>query len=119
MASRMRRRCTADPTCPHPAEKGGRCTMHARQADADRNRRRTTSLEVYRSKRWRRVRRLVLMEHPGCSTEDCRRYATEVDHIVRIEAGGDPWDDSNLQALCKPCHSRKTALETGFGGRHE
>jgi 5-methylcytosine-specific restriction protein A len=37
--------------------------------------------------------------------------ANEVDHIVSIANGGDPWDYTNLQALSKRCHSRKTARE--------
>lgn len=44
--------------------------------------------------------------------------ATDVDHITRIEEGGDPWDETNLQGLCHSHHSQKTARETGFGGRH-
>lgn len=39
--------------------------------------------------------------------------ATEVDHKVTIAAGGARLEDSNLQSLCKSCHSRKTALEGG------
>ena len=34
--------------------------------------------------------------------------ATAVDHIVpKSQGGGD--EDSNLQAICKPCHDAKTA----------
>jgi 5-methylcytosine-specific restriction endonuclease McrA len=45
--------------------------------------------------------------------------ATDVDHRTRIEEGGEPWDETNLQGLCHPHHSQKTARETGFGGRHD
>ncbi|MGZ6536385.1 MAG: HNH endonuclease [Actinomycetota bacterium] len=41
--------------------------------------------------------------------------ATEVDHITPQRIGGTN-DRANLQALCHRCHSRKTALENGFGG---
>jgi len=41
--------------------------------------------------------------------------ATEVDHIVPLRAGGTN-DAENLQALCKSCHSRKTAIEDGRWG---
>ena len=40
--------------------------------------------------------------------------ATEVDHIVPKSAGGTDAMD-NLQALCKSCHSRKTAKEGRWG----
>gem|GEM_PF-4715379 len=29
----------------------------------------------------------------------------------RLEAGGDPYDLSNLQTLCRDCHHEKTARE--------
>jgi hypothetical protein len=42
-----------------------------------------------------------------------RVVATEVDHIQPLSrGGGHEWE--NLQALCKSCHSKKTARETGF-----
>lgn len=34
-----------------------------------------------------------------------------VDHITRIADGGHPFDESNLQTLCKQCHHEKTAEE--------
>lgn len=119
MSSRIRRRCTGSPTCPNPAGPGGKCPDHARAADADRNRRRTTSLEVYRSARWRRLRKRILLERTYCE-EGCGRVAKHVDHEIRVELRPDlAWSEANLRALCHPCHSSKTARETGFGGRHE
>lgn len=70
---------------------------------------------------------MFLREHPLCvGTVDggaagwvtCGRPATEVDHITPIAAGGARLSWSNLQPLCKSCHSRKTAAENrGHGGR--
>jgi 5-methylcytosine-specific restriction endonuclease McrA len=37
--------------------------------------------------------------------------ADEVDHIVPVSAGGDVFDLSNVQALCKSHHSQKTRRE--------
>jgi 5-methylcytosine-specific restriction endonuclease McrA len=37
--------------------------------------------------------------------------ATECDHITPKHKGGTD-DEDNLQALCKPCHTDKTAIET-------
>ena len=37
--------------------------------------------------------------------------ATEVDHILPLEDGGAVYDEANLQPLCKPHHSRKTARD--------
>jgi 5-methylcytosine-specific restriction protein A len=63
---------------------------------------------------WRALRLVVLAEEPLC--RECMKkgvltLATEVDHIIPIVDGGGVLDRSNLQPLCKPCHSRKTMLE--------
>lgn len=56
---------------------------------------------------------MFLRANPVCA--ECWRQgrvtpATEVHHIVGKRKGGtDAWE--NLEALCKECHSRKTARE--------
>ena len=40
--------------------------------------------------------------------------ATDVDHILPKAAGGTN-DEINLQALCHVCHSKKTAVQSGWG----
>lgn len=64
--------------------------------------------------RWRKVRAAYLMSHPVCVA--CKRAAAcHVDHIIARERGGTD-DESNLQALCHSCHSRKTCkVDGGFG----
>jgi 5-methylcytosine-specific restriction protein A len=65
--------------------------------------------------RWQRLSRAYLKSHPLCvKCLEQGRYtkATVVDH--RVPHRGDPvlfWDESNWQALCKPCHDRKTFTE--------
>lgn len=59
---------------------------------------------------WRRLRKLVLAEVPVCQAPGCDALATEVDHITPLARGGTHARE-NLQSLCKPCHSRKTATE--------
>jgi 5-methylcytosine-specific restriction enzyme A len=63
------------------------------------------------------MRALVLAEEPLC--RDClghgeTKLSTEVDHIIPMEAGGEPLARWNLQALCHACHSRKTIREAGL-----
>ena len=53
---------------------------------------------------WERLRAAFLGDHPWCS---CGERATDVDHITPKRRGGDD-EPENLQALCHPCHSRKT-----------
>jgi 5-methylcytosine-specific restriction endonuclease McrA len=59
---------------------------------------------VYRTARWLKLRRMVLSRQPVCVV-CCNALATEVDHINGVNTD---MRSSNLQSLCKPCHSRKT-----------
>lgn len=65
---------------------------------------------------WRKLRAVILMEEPLCraclaATPQRLTPSKQVDHINE-----DPNDNDrgNLQALCTPCHSRKT-LAAGKG----
>ena len=63
------------------------------------------------ARRWARVRRAVL-DRDGWRCRRCRRVGRmEVDHVVPLDRGGDPWDMANLQTLCRGCHIAKTAAE--------
>lgn len=60
---------------------------------------------------------MVLAREPLCA--ECKQggmvvAASEVDHIIPLADGGTN-DPENLQALCKACHSRKTARQMGWG----
>ena len=71
--------------------------------------------EFYQSREWRRLRSVKLQQDPVC--ELCLKEkniitpAKVVDHIVPINKGGAPLDLNNLQSLCYPCHSRKSATD--------
>ena len=63
-------------------------------------------------RRWQRYRAAFLARHLLC--EHCGAVANEVDHVEPVVGGqSDPkfWAPTNHQALCKSCHSRKTARE--------
>lgn len=66
---------------------------------------------------WPRIRARYLRAHPMCEVAGCSRPAVDVDHVDGSGPRGDN-SDGNLQALCKPHHSRKTvAVDGGFGRR--
>ena len=60
----------------------------------------------YANARWRKLRLMVLREHPLCAS--CEAPAVEVDHIVPLSKGGTMYDQANLQGLCKRCHAAKS-----------
>jgi len=105
------RLCAVD-TCAQPVYYKGCCLAHFRERE---QRQRPTGYSVYRLKRWRMLARRVKFEQPLCPgwppSEECGRIATEVDHIVPLAIGGQPFARSNVQALCASCHARKTRAE--------
>jgi 5-methylcytosine-specific restriction protein A len=111
MSNPPRRRCTT-PLCPNPVA-SGRCPACQAKADARYER---AGKAIYNTARWRRLSRRVLDERPICQTRGCRARSAEVDHVIAIEDGGDPWDETNLAALCSPCHGRKTRAEVAARG---
>ena len=67
--------------------------------------------KLYFTNTWRKLRAKKLSEKPLCKS--CNHPANEVDHIIDHKGDRDIfYDYSNLQSLCKPCHSRKTMRTT-------
>jgi 5-methylcytosine-specific restriction protein A len=111
--------------CPRPVTARGRCAIHnraleqTRGLDSDRHR----GAALYRSARWRRLRRRLLNARPLCECSDCHRNhrvlpATRVHHIRHH--GGDPdvfFDERNLQPVAERCHNRITAMEMRGTGK--
>ncbi len=88
-------RCPEHPYAPRPATSGSKDPF-------------------YSSSRWRAARRCYLVKHPFCS---CGAKATVVDHILARAVRPDlEWVSSNWQALCHPCHARKSATQDGWMG---
>lgn len=73
----------------------------------------------YNTAQWQRLRRLVLANSPLCVF--CERLglttrATDVDHIVPVrQAPRRAFDRTNLQPLCKRCHSGPKQAEEKTG----
>lgn len=118
MPERVNRPCTY-PGCA-TLVKLGRCAKHARAARIESDHRRPTARARGYGDEWRKLRASILRKEPLCRA--CREagvkpipIASDVDHIIPRDAGGSD-DPSNLQPLCKPCHSAKTAREDGGFG---
>ncbi|MDO9711988.1 HNH endonuclease [Paracraurococcus lichenis] len=91
----------------HAAPTLGRDAIHVQEANRTRQR-------TY-DRQWQKLRAAHLALHPLCEhclLEGKLIEANEVDHIEPVKAAPHRrLDPTNLQSLCKPCHSRKTAAE--------
>ena len=67
--------------------------------------------KLYKTKRWRMIRRKHLERHPVCVK--CGATANTVDHKDGhdLKTWRDTFFTSELIAYCTACHSRKTVLE--------
>ncbi|MET4254057.1 HNH endonuclease [Bradyrhizobium sp. LA6.7] len=74
------------------------------------------SAAVIRSPRWKFVR-LAAKRRDGFKCVQCpSNVLLEVDHIKPVRTNPElAFELSNLQTLCKSCHSAKTKIECGFG----
>lgn len=105
----------SQPGCPALVERGkARCPTHTQQQRKAQDASRPHSAGRGYGHNWRKLRRMVLARSPLCA--DCGDAATEVHHLVSFADGGMNTDE-NLQALCKGCHSKRTAREGGGVGR--
>lgn len=110
-------RLCLEPRCPDLATYRGRCQRHARSKDRSTNRK---GRRIYNTKRWAIIRRAVLNAEPFCrmcAERGVETLATEVDHIVPLANGGDPYSLANLQPLDHHCHSVKTRKEQATNER--
>lgn len=89
-----------------------KCPICRKRAEARRG---TPAARGYNAA-WRRIRIAFLAAHPYCVTDGCNGIATEVDHIRPLSQGGTN-DWSNLRAMCKRCHSRRTAKDQSRLGK--
>lgn len=93
------------------------CAAHQQVEQKRYNQEHPVDDAYYQSVAWRRLRTAYARSHPYCVDPygDHKRAGqqvpmTVVDHKVPRQQGGkDTWD--NLQALCRPCHARKSIEE--------
>ena len=58
------------------------------------------------SGKWQKLR-IQILDRDGWVCVVCNRPAHTVDHIIPRVKGGDMWNPSNLQSMCKSCNSSK------------
>lgn len=105
--------------CTQPThDPSGKCETHRaeyRSAHRKPDNRPSAAARGY-DKTWKRFRLQYLRSNPTCVR--CGAAATDLDHIDgQGPLGPHGYSDHNLQPLCHPCHSRKTAAHDGSFGR--
>lgn len=101
------------PGCPRLTH-GRYCDEHTKLAEHNyRKYQRDLEIDKRYGRQWRKNRARYVAEHPLC--EQCQKEGRltptqEVHHILPLSRGG-THDFDNLMALCKPCHSRISALD--------
>lgn len=65
---------------------------------------------------WLLLRERVLAQSPLCVTCAAAGRTCAASHVDHIDGNSSNNDLSNLQGLCRPCHSAKTAREDGGFG---
>ena len=74
-------------------------------------------IAFYSSTEWRNKSKKYKNLHPFCEVckkDNIKKPSLIVHHIKRISQGGDRYDENNLLAICKKCHSE---IHTGIGIR--
>lgn len=89
-----------------PATRRSETTTHRRTNQRGMRR-------LYYTARWGRVRRLVLARDDGlcqeCSRDGRVQTGNQIDHILPAEEYPELfWELSNLETLCRRCHTAKT-----------
>ncbi len=72
------------------------------------------SKRVTSTKRWQLLR-MEILERDGFRCKKCgARGRLEVDHVKSVRNNPElAYSPDNLQALCSPCHTKKTRVECG------
>lgn len=117
-------RYCSEPGCREKIRNKPRCEIHAKERNRIKNQHdyevKKAKNPFYKTAAWKRLRIEQLAKSPLCEwvyagdQRKCGRPAIVVDHIVPRESGGADHPD-NFQSLCHSHHSKKTAIQTGFG----
>lgn len=64
----------------------------------------------YHTSRWKKESKAFRISNPLCAQcfrEEILTPAEVTDHKIPKDICADPWDKSNWEGLCKPCHAKK------------
>lgn len=97
------------------------CAEHKKHYWSEYDKKRGTRTQRGYDYAWYKFRKSYIARNPlcvFCKEQGFLVSATEIDHIKRLADHPElKYDEINLRALCKPCHSKRTYEEQskGFG----
>jgi 5-methylcytosine-specific restriction protein A len=113
MASKAKSICR-HPGCNKAIDVSGYCELHKRNESGWCTTSKISAVKRGYGWAWQQLRSTILERDSGlcqaCRIKGYITLATEVDHIVAKALGGTD-DEANLQAICRSCHAKKTALD--------
>lgn len=103
----------------------GKCEEHTTDDKRTADRRRPNGYQRGYTSAWAAFSKRYLDNHPLCVGVDCmalpewnRTPATDVDHMHgHSRTCSHRYNEGHLQALCHPCHAKKTSTHDGGYGR--
>ena len=104
---------------------GSRCQNH--QREHERARERSPSSRVTWTAQWKRVRAQLIRQSQDedgtwhcevCGQPIVTAGEVEVDHIVPVSEGGEPYDPANLRLAHRRCNRRLGGLASAQQRRH-
>ena len=108
------------PGCVRSISSPGFCEKHLNTSDGWSHTNRASSSARGYDWKWRKTRDSIMERDSGlcqhCLEQGLLIPAAEVDHIVSRANGGND-DSTNLQAICRSCHSKKTNREKSSSSR--
>lgn len=90
--------------CGEPSD-GPRCPEHPREPRSGKSK--TPNIVARNGTAWKNLSRRLRRLQPWCSVPGCGNTELTVDHIIPLIDGGEPYEITNLQVLCKSHNSAK------------
>jgi 5-methylcytosine-specific restriction protein A len=99
------------------------CQEHKQEKWKGYDKERGSAYERGYTSRWNKYSKMFRRKNPlcvMCLEKGVLTPSEHTDHIIAVSGADDPlfWQEDNHQALCAPCHSKKTVEEDGgFTGK--
>lgn len=106
---RAPRQCSK-PGCTNRITRQRYCDDHPQHGWTERSHATGAQHQAWRTEVLKRDKGICQLKYEGCT-----HRATQADHTINVKSDGDRYDVNNGQAVCTPCHDKKTRRESIAG----